>query len=83
MGDATPTLMWINRKWVFALTNGILALDWGEGMAQDLITGAFICYTPEEYGHLLDEDELTTLISDGRVSQFNADQAAIYAWPSR
>ncbi|GAB4580022.1 MAG: hypothetical protein Fur0022_27610 [Anaerolineales bacterium] len=75
--------MWINRTWIFALADGRPALDWGEGLAQHLLSGEFICYLPEEYGHLLDDDELTALVAVGRVAEFNATQVAISAWPPR
>jgi hypothetical protein len=75
--------MWINRKWLFALTHGTPALDWGEGMAQELISGAFFCYAADEYGRLLSDAELSALMPSGRVAEFNAEQAAIYPWPSQ
>ncbi len=63
------------------LTNGTSALDWGDGMAQELLSGAFICYSADEYGHVLTHDELTSLVQAGRVASFTPNQAAIYAWP--
>jgi len=83
MGDPKPTLLWINRKWFFRLNDGTAALDWGEDMAQVLSSGAFIRYAADQYSHLLDDDELASLVNTGRVASFNAHQAAIYAWPPR
>lgn len=83
MGEPSKTLMWINRKWFIMLTNGIPALDWGDGMAQELQTGEFVCYTTEEYGHILSNEELTTLVNLGQIASFTPNQAAIYAWPPR
>jgi hypothetical protein len=83
MGDANTTLMWINRKWFFMLNNGTAALDWGEDMAQELLSGEFICYTADDYGHILNDDELTPLVEAGRIASFTPQQAAIYAWPPR
>ncbi len=83
MGDPSTTLMWINRKWFFMLNDGTVALDWGEGMAQELLSGEFICYGPDEYGHVLTNDELKILVKTGRVASFTPNQAAIYAWPPR
>lgn len=83
MGALPSTPMWINRKWLFAPTHGTPALDWGEGMAQELISGVFFRCPPEEHDHLLSDAELTALIATGRVAEFNANQAAIFAWPSQ
>lgn len=83
MGNTTRTIMWINRQWIFKLKDGTIALDWGEGMAQELLSGEFICYAPDEYGHVLLEEEFSSLLDAGRVSTFNREQAAIIAWPPR
>jgi hypothetical protein len=83
MGDPNTPLMWINRKWFFMLNNGTAALDWGEGMAQDLLSGEFIRYMPDEYSHLLGDDELASLVKTGRMASFTPQQAAVYAWPPR
>lgn len=83
MGASTPTLMWINRKWLFALTNGTPSLDWGEELAQELVSGVFFHCPLEEHGHLLSDAELTALIANGRLAEFNAEQAALYPWPSQ
>ena len=82
MGAASTTVMWINRNWFIMLKNGTAVLDWGEGMAQELSTGAFICYTADEYGRPLRDDELFALVQAGSVASFNPQQAALYAWPS-
>lgn len=83
MGNACATLMWINRKWMFTLKDGTAALDWGEGVAQALLSGEFVSYTADDYSHLLRDDEMSLLVSAGRVAGFNDQQAAICPWPSR
>ena len=83
MGDPNTTIMWINRKWIFMLKDGTATLDWGEGMAQKLLSGEFTCYTPDEYSHVLRDEEMLPLIEAGRITSFNAQQVAIRAWPPR
>ncbi|NUM47258.1 MAG: hypothetical protein HUU38_21365 [Anaerolineales bacterium] len=83
MGTSPSIIMWINRQWVISLTNGTAALDWGEGMAQDLLSGEFLCYSAEEYGHTLRDEDLTALHASGRVASFTALQVGLYAWPPR
>jgi hypothetical protein len=65
------------------LKDGTAALDWGEDMAQILLSGDFTCYTPDEYSHVLRDEDMLPLIEAGRIISFNADQAAIRAWPPR
>lgn len=82
MGALFPrTLMWINRIWIFTLADGTPAIDWGEGMAQELVSGKFV-YVPGTRGHALLDDELDALRAAGHIAQFTETQVALYAWAS-
>ncbi len=69
----------INRKWFFVLRSGIYAMDWGEGLAQNLLSGEFIRYQISEQSHAISDAELEKLQEAGRISHFDMKRVYILA----
>jgi len=74
------TKMAINRKWIFVLKNGTAVLDWGDGMAQELSSGKFLLYGPDDFSHQIMDEELESLKQAGRIASFDAQTVSIFAW---
>lgn len=76
-----PDGMPINRQWIVVLPDGTVAVDWGEGVAQDLLSGDFVPFDPSNLYHTVQNDELETLKRAGRVSSFDEWVVFVYALP--
>ncbi len=79
MPNGTP----INRQWVFVTRDGIVAIDWGNGLAQDIATGDFFEYRQELYSHPASDLELEQLVRMGRAEKYDNNTLYVYALPER
>jgi len=79
MPNGTP----INRQWVFVTRDGIIAIDWGNGLAQDIATGEFFEYHPTAYTRPADDLELEQLVRMGCAEGFDDNNVYVYALPER
>jgi len=79
MPNGTP----INRQWVFITRDGIIAIDWGNGTAQDIATGDFFAYRQEMYSHPADDLALEQLVRMGRAEKYDDNTLYVYALPER
>ena len=79
MPNGTP----INRQWIFVTRDGIVAIDWGNGYAQDIATGDFFPYSEAIYSHPADDTDLELLVRMGRVEKYDKRMAYVYALPER
>lgn len=76
-----PSGMPINRQWVYILRNGTPIFDWGDGLAQDLMSGDFLGFKNEDISHPIQDSELEILQRAGRVERFDADQVYVFSMP--
>ncbi len=79
MAGGTP----INRQMVIVLKNGIIAVDWGDGLYQDIRTGDFIPVAEADYSHHILNIELDWLIKIGRVISYDKDMVESQSLPER
>ncbi|HNR02058.1 MAG TPA: hypothetical protein PKK59_05960 [Anaerolineaceae bacterium] len=79
MAGGTP----INRQMVIVLKNGIIAVDWGDGLYQDIRSGDFIPVVEADYSHHILNEELDWLIKIGRVVSYDRDTVQCQNLPER
>lgn len=70
----------INRKWFFVLKNGVVAMDWGDGLAQEVISGKYLKYEDGDWDHAILDAELRELVETRRVVRFDDEKVAVLAW---
>ena len=79
MAGGTP----INRQWILALKNGMIVIDWGDGLFQDVRTGDFLSVLEAEISHHILNEELDWLIRIGRVSTYTTTTVWFPSLPER
>ena len=79
MPGGTP----VGRPWIVALRNGTIAIDWGDGVFQDAISGDFLKVPEAQVSHRALDADLDWLIRVGRVSSFDAQQVYFLSLPER
>ncbi|MGA2821320.1 MAG: hypothetical protein ABSF61_11795 [Anaerolineales bacterium] len=67
----------IHREWVYALQDGTIVVDWGEGNLQDIVTGDLL--REGKFGHELVDYELENLRNSGYIDEF--DSRNVYLRP--
>ena len=73
----------IKRQWIIVLNDGSIVIDWGDGIYQDIRTGAFLSIREEEYSHHILNPELEWLVKIGRVASYDALIVNIHSLPER
>lgn len=71
----------VGRTWVVVLRNGTIAIDWGDGLFQDSVSGDFMHVVEAQVSHRAQDSDLDWLIRAGRVSHFDAQQAYFISLP--
>ena len=71
----------VNRHWMVVLQNGIPAIDWGDGIYQDILSGDFIHGTEADVSHTILDDELELLKHTNHIYQYDATNVYIYPLP--
>lgn len=79
MSDGTP----VNRQWVIVLKDGTIAIDWGDGLFQDVRSGEFVAVVENDISHHVLNEELDWLIKVGRVSSFTTSTVNFHSLPER
>lgn len=79
MAEGTP----VSRNWIVVLHNGVIAIDWGDGLYQDVMAGEFIKVNESEISHLATETELDWLVRIGRVVVYDSKEAHFRNLPER
>jgi hypothetical protein len=64
----------VGRAWVVILRNGAIAIDWGDGLFQDVMSGDFSKVTETQVSHRAQDAELDWLARAGLVSRYDAQQ---------
>ena len=79
MPAGTPVL----RQWILVLRDGVIVIDWGDGLFQDVDTGEFLKITESAVGYTAQDVELGMLKRTGRVEAYDAQQAWFIGLPER
>ncbi len=66
----------IERSLICMLRDGTLVIDWGDGKAQDLMSGEFLAVKDKDFSHPATEADLNRLMHAGRLAAY--DQAMVY-----
>ena len=79
MPNGTP----LKRQWIFVTHDGVIAYDWGDGQAQDLVTGEFFSM-PAAHAYLTANDTvLQQLVRMGVAETFDDDYLYVRTLPER
>jgi hypothetical protein len=79
METGTP----IHRHWVLVLQDGLIVVDWGEGLFQDIYTGQFLRNLEGKISHTAQNDDLEMLRRSGLVDHFDTYQVWLLNLPDR
>jgi len=79
MPGGTP----VGRPWVVLLRDGTIAVDWGDCLFQDAVSGEFINVTERQVSHRAQDADLDWLMRIGRVSNYDAQQVYFQNLPER
>lgn len=71
----------VNRSLIIVLQDGTPVLDWGDGYAQDLLTGKFRTFSEGEYSHPIQDRELDELKKTGRIEGYDSRQVYLLQMP--
>ncbi len=73
----------VDRHWVIVLKDGTIAIDWGDGLFQDVRSGEFIPVAEKDISHHVLNEELDWLIKIGRVGSYSASTVNFHSLPER
>ncbi len=79
MPGGTPVL----RQWVLVLNDGTVVVDWGDGLYQDVDSGAFLTPAEPPLGHPAQNDDLEMLLRASLVSYYDSRQVWFINLPER
>jgi hypothetical protein len=71
----------VDREWVYALEDGRIVVEWGEGTLQDIQSGDFL--RAGEFGHELLNHELENLRTAGYIEDFDSRKVYLRPLPER
>jgi hypothetical protein len=73
----------VSRQWILVLHNGVIVIDWGDGLFQDVDTGDFLELTAGAGSYTAQDIDLEGLKRSSRVDYYDAQQAWILGLPER
>lgn len=73
----------VARQYIITLRDGSIAVDWGNGLYQDVYTGAFIQLSETQISHTTTDIELDTLRFAGYVASYDSLIVALIGLPER
>ncbi len=79
MPGGTP----VQRQWILILRNGVVVVDWGDGVFQDVDSGEFVQVEQAEISHSAQKIDLEMLKRSSRVYSYDANQAWFINLPER
>ena len=79
MPGGTP----VYRQWVLVLNDGVVVVDWGDGIYQDVYSGDFLPAGEPPLGHPAQNGDLEMLLRASRVSYYDAQQVWFINLPER
>ena len=71
----------ISRNWFVVMRNGILAVDWGDGLFLDLRIGAFFHADDKDVSHRALDADLEWSKQTGHVNDFDAENVYLINLP--
>ena len=66
----------INRRWILVLNNGIIIIDWGNGILQDIHTGEFLSGLSLVGSHAILDEQLDWLKRTATITGY--DESNVY-----
>jgi hypothetical protein len=79
MPGGTP----VYRQWVSILNDGMVVVDWGDGLLQDVFSGDFLPVDEPRIGHPVQNTDLEILLRASRISHYDAQQVWFINLPER
>jgi len=73
----------VQRQWILVLRNGVVVVDWGDGLFQDVDNGEFVQVEQTEISHSAQNLELEMLKRSSRIQSYDASQAWFINLPER
>jgi hypothetical protein len=73
----------VQRQWILILRNGVVVVDWGDGLFQDVDSGDFVQVERTEISHSAQNAELELMKRSGLVHGYDANQAWFINLPER
>jgi hypothetical protein len=73
----------VNRHWVIVLKDGTIAIDWGDGLYQDVRSGDFVVVFEKDISHHVLDVELDWLTRIGRVASYTRLTVNFHSLPER
>lgn len=73
----------VDRHWVIVLKDGTIAIDWGDGLFQDVRSGEFVTVEERDISHHVLNEELDWLIKIGRVGSYSTSTVNFHSLPER
>jgi len=71
----------IGRNWVVIMRSGAVAIDWGDGLFQDAISGDFFNAVESEVSHRSNDSDLDWLKHVGRVDDYDSTNVYFVGLP--
>lgn len=79
MPGGTP----VQRQWILVLRNGVVVVDWGDGLFQDVDSGEFVQVELSQISHSAQNLDLEMLKRTSRIYDYDAIQAWFINLPER
>lgn len=71
----------INRHWIVILQDGTTAIDWGDGLFQDILSGDFSHKCEGDVSHTILDEELEHLRLANHIYRYDANLVYIHPLP--
>ena len=73
----------IGRPWIVILGDGSIAIDWGDGLYQEAISGDFFSLAEGQVIHRAQDYDLDWLMRVGSIGNFDTQNAYFLDLPER
>lgn len=73
----------LNRQWIIVLNDGMVVIDWGDGVYQDIVSGDFLPIREEDVSHHIINQELDWLTKIGCVASYDNLFVHVHSLPER
>jgi hypothetical protein len=71
----------INRHWIVMMQDGTTAIDWGDGLFQDIISGEFEHRLESDVSHTIRDEELEHLRLASHIFRYDANVVYLHPLP--
>ncbi|GAP07434.1 MAG TPA: hypothetical protein DEQ80_00155 [Anaerolinea thermolimosa] len=71
----------VARSWVVWMRNGVIAVDWGDGVFVDILSNQFFEASQAEVSHRAPDADLDWLRSIGRVEDYDVNNVYFIQLP--